>query len=787
MKVLFSNPEPKQGAEPSQAGLLRGKAPKFPSAPEHSKTKSDLFSRLVEKQQIKPKSSKSMERRLGPTDTQNPQTHPSARSRGPKRSKGASVKPHRDYHIKHHTPEKTSNHHDKVGKHAIDPANSDHHHEQEASELNLPSQDETSSHLPNPENQVVSKTDHLSQDQSTNPMMPPQDEILLAQRDSILKGTKVSTESLKSVGKAFQQTMPLQKTVPAVSFVTGQLQFIHPKEITDLISTNQFITKSLEQDDLSTLMDQPKSLEEIFNALDMGQSHRSIAQNLGLNIQDITTPTEFFKSMGIDPAQVKTEITLLKANLPIDGLETYIARSQSFYSPEHSEESDLTITNMGAEDNGLVLPNIAQDISLNPSHRLDSMNENPQKISLQDSDKKALPGMTPLTDIVMNEAGLPNDTGMTRGIKNQITPELAARQLNRKEFISAKVATEDPYEALGEDLGADVVKLTPKHPKGEVTHDFVMPKSVPTYATSTTASTTTPLENSVGLDKTPEKIQNALIKPLENPKDLSPHIVTDQSEKIPEWQNIIQSNQEPVQAESTKTISREQIGQATMAQQLAELINEERNTVTHIDTSTQSHDHDHRPFSGNQEIDLALMARSEPNLIKDPFPLSSLHKIQEAPQINRYEAIEKIINRASLMVQEGGGSARLQLESENLGNLDIAVNVAEQGVKLRIMASNDQVRDVLITEIPKMREMLEAQNMRLDNIEVGTSDRSTYKGEYSDHGHQNQQNFEQHHPRQSQNEFLPFSKNVRQIPRQWERPRNMATRTTHSGQIQVFA
>ena len=86
---------------------------------------------------------------------------------------------------------------------------------------------------------------------------------------------------------------------------------------------------------------------------------------------------------------------------------------------------------------------------------------------------------------------------------------------------------------------------------------------------------------------------------------------------------------------------------------------------------------------------------------------------------NRAEILQKLVDKAQMVVKEGGGSVRIDLGSPEMGRLELAVNLNQDRVDLRIVTASEHIRDMLSREMPKLRESLAVQNLNLGSVEVG--------------------------------------------------------------------
>lgn len=90
----------------------------------------------------------------------------------------------------------------------------------------------------------------------------------------------------------------------------------------------------------------------------------------------------------------------------------------------------------------------------------------------------------------------------------------------------------------------------------------------------------------------------------------------------------------------------------------------------------------------------------------------------------RLELMQKIADRAAVLSKEGGGTVRLDIGNADLGRIELAVNMTnDDRVDLRILTGSDRARDVMASELGRLREALNIQQVQLGKVEVGVNGR----------------------------------------------------------------
>ncbi len=81
-----------------------------------------------------------------------------------------------------------------------------------------------------------------------------------------------------------------------------------------------------------------------------------------------------------------------------------------------------------------------------------------------------------------------------------------------------------------------------------------------------------------------------------------------------------------------------------------------------------------------------------------------------------------IIRNVQLLAERGGGRMHIELHPPELGGLQLRVMLGQGGVHVTMLAEHGAVAELLGRNIAELRHSLEAQGLRLDRLEVGSSD-----------------------------------------------------------------
>ncbi|RYZ52366.1 MAG: flagellar hook-length control protein FliK, partial [Proteobacteria bacterium] len=117
------------------------------------------------------------------------------------------------------------------------------------------------------------------------------------------------------------------------------------------------------------------------------------------------------------------------------------------------------------------------------------------------------------------------------------------------------------------------------------------------------------------------------------------------------------------------------------------------------------------------------------------FTAPAAHKTTQAfeietPVVQKNEAPQQmnkaVFDNASMLVKEGGGAMRIDIGNKELGAIDLAVEVKDNQVDIKIVAASAHAREILATELPKLKESLQNQNLNLSKVEIGLNGGSSW-------------------------------------------------------------
>ncbi len=138
-----------------------------------------------------------------------------------------------------------------------------------------------------------------------------------------------------------------------------------------------------------------------------------------------------------------------------------------------------------------------------------------------------------------------------------------------------------------------------------------------------------------------------------------------------------------------------------------------------------SEEKDSLPFTGDK-----LAATLGGTESRAPAFGSEFGALMEKPDLTsgmtssqRAELTQKVMDSANYLVREGAGSVKLDLSTTDLGTLQIAINLADNKVDIKVFTESDPVREAMIADLSRLKDALQTQNVNLNQVQVGIGER----------------------------------------------------------------
>ncbi|WP_334468321.1 flagellar hook-length control protein FliK [Arsenophonus sp. PmNCSU2021_1] len=134
-------------------------------------------------------------------------------------------------------------------------------------------------------------------------------------------------------------------------------------------------------------------------------------------------------------------------------------------------------------------------------------------------------------------------------------------------------------------------------------------------------------------------------------------------------------------------------------------------------------------ITNNTTISLTSLIPNSTTLSHSISP--TINSITLATPIDHPEWGQKFSEQILFLSRHGSQQAELRLYPEELGNLQIQLKVFDDKAQLSIVAANQQVRQVIETNLPQLRHALSEQGIELGQTHVGDQHNKQHSDENS--------------------------------------------------------
>jgi HSP20 family molecular chaperone IbpA len=544
---------------------------------------------------------------------------------------------------------------------------------------------------------------------------------------------------------------------PVLAFVTGHLEKLDPESLPALITDSALIKQAMSANDVAQFMQTPMTIGDLVSLLELDQSLVNKASQAGLDPNKLVTPKEFLQALGLDAGRVASELSILKQKLPSEGVASYVQRAKAMManaakvvgqSPVANTASKLNkdasneiatgkksagdakermtselgspalaniavpssdagvnaqaanlagivqanAANLASSNDSLVQQNVGLAGSMSAMSKTVLSQTSKQPLaneSVDPADLLAAQAIYSGVKIASTSDNLKSDNIATTSAildasKLEITEDVPAFDLKSVEQISSNEIAKDPYSELGRLM--DTNSMT----KVDFGGDGMSQRSLEEHLLSrgiqqALQQKTDPTGEGKGLDLRLKDEPGEILN-IDMLQDVKPNMLADTQVVITPSKESSMTGFDFSQGEGF------QDGSAAFREQ-----------TTEFATSL-----------GKQTTEI----RQTSDLFAD--------KISEAPKGTTKESLaSKILGHAQMMLKNGGGSMRLDVEAPGIGKVDVAINLNNNQLDVRIITASEQARDMISKEVLGLRDGLTQQGINLRGLEVGKAGESS--------------------------------------------------------------
>lgn len=463
-----------------------------------------------------------------------------------------------------------------------------------------------------------------------------------------------------------------KKANELLAFLAGQVQDLPSNNLPSLVAENGLVQDALGAPNIHKYMNTPQAtgslLEKIgFNA----QEATVILSDLKSQGVEMISPNDLLKQLGVDPSRATIELQILQNNIQLDGLKGYMQRAKTTNNISEQEQPQEA----------------SNELKRNSELIVDEKKESLERIETNHDEFKPLN-----TDSKQEFVEKNTLTGLE---KIEITSKDPFENFNMDlNTHDAKVIVGKEIESDQQFISFDGNKIENLIKNDSTINTNDLKSGTVESVNFEVAQSTTSMESGLNIDA-----------------DESSKVDTPQNSNI-EFSAINQFNTK-IEGNKNARSSNDHIEIESI-----DTSNPLKNVSSEKGKYQESGQHEQNDSSpeNSQSDMLGLNVNSTKN--SSTGRQSGKFNLDTDIQLNHSIDMEPIVNQAKMLLKEGGGSIRVNLNNSDYGAIDLAINVNENTLELKIATTTEQAREAINAELPRLKDALSNQNLDIKMIEI---------------------------------------------------------------------
>jgi hypothetical protein len=604
-------------------------------------------------------------------------------------------------------------------------------------------------------------------------------------RASTVKSTDTANSEAKAAlaplrkqfnGKSSSEA--LLNTNAVLSFVSGRLDKIAPDALASVITDSSLIKQAMSSGDIASFMQTPMTIADLSQLFELDQGILNKAVMNGLDSADLVTAKEFLNALGLDAGRISAELTQLQQRLPVEGLKAYIDRAQALASAQTNASGVLQSGGKPAIDGVIEGSDLkGADLSaLDSTARLDDLRA---KTLRQDTSGSAIeiPVAGDITATAASASMLQSPQNSTL----RMDKPTSAAGVNATQRSNLNARTTRPDD-IAEDLSALAIRSGQSliQTSDLASVNLASANVGESLQTSETTTANTSGRNISGLNTHSDWRDFAAVRqessaPADTMNleltqtlaasdpfiDMGRILDPDQATKIEFGGNgttqrtleelLIDRNfaasisdqvQKPSAPDLGNTLPLE-VRIPMMDGLQSSQVNQSQISLENVLASSSPQTNAGGSFPDGMFQDQDSSSGSESSLqdqvmdigqtisqqtgIKDNLKGEFVNRLStegtNSGSKNTFAA--KILGHAQMLLKDGGGSMRVNVETPGMGKVDVAINLINNQLDVRIITASEQARDMISREVSGLRDGLGQQGISLRGLEIGKAGESS--------------------------------------------------------------
>lgn len=516
-------------------------------------------------------------------------------------------------------------------------------------------------------------------------------------------------------GKFYQVSSELEKVLSLVlgsgeqavqssrtlSFIFSEKNSQSLPELRKAVATNPFLSRAVEADDLSSLMQERFSLQDLSSLFEIDPALREKLMASGVSPQEKISVEDFLQAIQVSPQKLGAEVERIKKAL----LSTLSPSSgqglvgKNSVSEKASERARADSSSWGESEAG---------------GKIRSKEESKREKKLASSPEVLNPNLALINSSIQPPAGKFDEKSF--GGEEFRDPPLELQNFRTKSSdLNSGVRREDSVALAPDDQEFQVKQDVSDLVYDPSLEDMSVPAEFKKAISDFGASESRPQggKDTAALDFSPEPVRTSSLR-----------------EGVSDSESLFSASQ----GRGDESRSADFVA--------ADLAREEGREFKGFRPARKL-------SSGNGDL-----SESEPKSVESavldarftsPYPLTAAEHLKEdvkskgvVKEQSLSESRQSLLQEAQIMARDGGGTARINLSHAGFGQVNLEVRVDGSQVDVRLHTESPELKEHLQSSLDRLQESMQSENLHLKNFEVTQSSSSSRSSmDFSSHPEQN--------------------------------------------------
>lgn len=600
----------------------------------------------------------------------------------------------------------------------------------------------------------------------------------LNSQESATSEAKAALAPLRKQFSGKTSSEALLNSNAVVSFISGRLDKIAPDALASVITDSPLIKQVMSSGDISTFMQTSMTIADLSQMFELDQGILTKAVMNGLDAADLVTVKDFVNALGLDAGRISAELTQLQQRLPAEGLKSYVERAQALAGAQ-ANTSMMAQSGAKASIDSVMEASDLKNADFTKLESSAHMDELRSKSLRQDTSGSTidvpmggeLAGQANVATMLPSKQNAalrvdePTDTSTIRNTQrptlnakvtrpDELAENLSALAIRSGQALIQPISTE-PLNVIDVDTGNSLQPL-----RASLTPASQAAVTIPGKTPDTQNLEPSQFGEHFGSESINLEFTETMVS--SDPfKDMGLILDPNQSTRIEFGGNgtnqrtleelLIDRNFEPSFGPGNDRQTLNEMTNNALPELMSPMadalqpqqFNQNQVSLENLLASSASPSSGGGSFSDGMFNDQESSSGGESSLTEQTLDMGrnlsqqpALKDTTKGEFVNRLAGdsanigsknsfASKILAHAQMMLKDGGGAMRINVEAPGMGRVDVAINLINNQLDVRIITASEQARDMISREVTGLRDGLGQQGISLRGLEIGKAGESS--------------------------------------------------------------